>query len=109
MEMHRAVTVGYCCQPCSEVELCQDEASCCVECHITFEEQQASPFLPAELRDELLKRHYELKVAGYPREMMLEHSRWEEPIFRRYCPPGLCEELEGDHHVYEEEGMPLQP
>jgi hypothetical protein len=109
MGMHRAVAVGYCCQPCSDVALCRDDASCCVECHITFEEQQATEYLPPDLRNELLRRHYELKLAGYPRDQMLAHSAWETPLFRRYCPPELCDQLEEDHLVYEREGMPLQP
>ena len=77
--------------------MCTSERNCCVECHFSYEEELALPYLPVPLRARLLDEHRRLEAMGFPDDEVAAHARWEEPVFRLYCPPEVCEQIEDDH------------
>ena len=95
-----------CCTPCQRRGFCRVTASCCIECHMTFEEDHAGPYLPPEILDELRRRHDALAEQGYPPEEIREHTAWEEPIFARYVPREVMMQILSDHEQYEAGNLP---
>lgn len=68
---------------------------------MAWEEQNCGPYLPAAVLQKLIAEHRRLENAGFPDSQMLQHSKWEEAMFRRYCPPEICDQVLVDHEEYE--------
>lgn len=98
-----------CCEPCEQASMCCEQKSCCVECHCSYEELYALPFLPRELADQILREHEDLQRRGFPRDELIDHSRREMVYFRMYCPQDVIDQLDHDHEAYEANEMGLQP
>lgn len=86
-----------CCEPCEVLRYCEQERNCCLECHCSYEETLALPYLPPELQDRLRREHAWLENNGFPPDAVAAHAAWEEAAFRQYCPPEVCEIIESDH------------
>lgn len=89
-----------CCEPCHDLEFCSPRSNCCLECHFSYEEELAAPYLPPHLRRQLHAQHQYLIAIGMPDDEVRKHAEWEEPIFRKYCPPEVCEQIESDHRKH---------
>jgi len=89
-----------CCEPCDIERMCCDDHSCCIECHCTFEEQYALPYLPHEVAVKIAQEHQELQRQGWPADKLKAHSEWEDEWFRRYCPPEIMSQISHDHAAY---------
>ena len=89
-----------CCQPCDALGFCQTKANCCLECHFTYEEELAAPYLPLHLRNQLRAQHEYLIAIRLPHDEVQKHAAWEEQVFRMYCPPEVCAQIERDHDLH---------
>ena len=90
-----------CCGTCStKRHSCNTDYACCVECHFAWEERHALKYLPARIAREIRDQHKELKDAGYPRDKVIRHSKWEDRWFRAYCPDPVVTQIENDHTAY---------
>lgn len=98
-----------CCGNCKDADKCCAQHSCCVECHFSFEESHALRFLPAELAEKIRADHQRIASLGFPRGEIDRHSRWEEAIFIRYCPPAVLQQVLDDHKAYERGELDLMP
>lgn len=81
--------------------MCRTTVNCCLECHMTWEEEMAAPYLPANVLQQLRSEHARLENAGFPPDQVQRHSRWEEAVFQRYCPSEICDQVLVDHAEYE--------
>lgn len=90
-----------CCEPCEDIGTCRTDANCCLECHFSYEEQIALPYLPAHLQRRLVDEHQRLMRNGLPSDAVKAHSERELAWFRRYCPPEIVALVEHDHDLYE--------
>lgn len=95
-----------CCPPCEEKDLCTTTKNCCLECHFTYEEQNAMPHLPPELQQQLIAEHQWLVANNFPPEQMAIHSQQEMEWFRQYVPPAIVAQIDRDHHYYEHGQLP---
>lgn len=80
------------------------ELSCCMRCHVAWEEQHIFPFLPTTIRASLLQEHAELRKNGFPRGPTIEHGLREVGWFRRYVPRSwqyLVAQAEDEHRKLE--------
>ena len=62
----------------------------------------AAPYLPPQVRQQLIEEHRALAEAGYPRDAVLRHAEWEEAVFEQYCPQEVCDQVVIDHAEYED-------
>ena len=73
---------------------------CCTECHFSFEEREALPFLTPKLQAELLKEHKDLEARGFPEKDMLAHSEREIVWFEEAnVPPDILARIREDHRT----------
>lgn len=98
-----------CCGPCDIQSMCCEEHSCCIDCHCTFEEQVALPYLPREIAQRIVSEHQRMQAQGWPSEQLIAHSKWEDQWFRRYCPPEVIAQIDHDHRAYERGLLAPQP
>lgn len=91
-----------CCEPCEDIGTCRTDANCCLECHFSYEEQIALPYLPAHLQRRLQGEHAHLMRNGFPSDAVQAHAEREMAWFRRYCPPEVVALVEHDHDLYEQ-------
>jgi hypothetical protein len=75
------------------------EPACCPDCHLTYEELHAFPYLPPSVRAMLSAQHIALRWAGFPKRMMQTHTRTEEPYYRKYCPQSVVKKVLDDHEA----------
>ena len=74
------------------------KSSCCIECHLEFEEAQILPYLDLATQQRLLNEHQMLREIGYPRTEVHAHSLREMQWFRdAKVPPHLIAKAEKDH------------
>ncbi len=69
----------------------------CLPCHFDYEEKVALPCLPMFWRRWLIAEHVRIRNAGYPAAEVLAHAEREMPIFHRYCPPHVVQQIIDDH------------
>jgi hypothetical protein len=89
-----------CCEPCEVLRLCRPQRNCCLECHFSYEEQIAFPYLPPDIQRSLSLEHNMLQANGFPTAAVEAHAKREEEIFRRYCPKRVCDMIERDHEAH---------
>ncbi len=68
-----------------------------MECHFSYEEALALPYLPPHLQARLRHEHEWLERNRFPEPAVKAHAAWEEAVFRLYCPPSVCQIIERDH------------
>ena len=90
-----------CCDPCEDKGLCSKGRNCCLECHFSFEEELALPFLPLYLQARLKWEHEQLEALGFPPDKVMAHGMWEEYVFSLYCPPEICQRIKEDHAAFD--------
>jgi hypothetical protein len=92
-----------CCQKCQDVrQSCRTDAACCLECHFSYEEKYALPYLPAAAQHRLRREHKQLLAEGLPPHKIHEHAEREMEWFRTYCPPEIVAQIDFDHQEYGE-------
>ena len=92
-----------------------EEAECCVACHLSWEEQYVLPYLPSEHRRWILKEHaffrgHKKATGEWPRKLLVEHAEVEDELFGRYLPTPLLDRMEYEHQVLDHKiknGLPL--
>jgi hypothetical protein len=89
-----------CCGECNERDLCRVSHNCCTECHFSFEEQQALPYLPYHLQQQLIHEHEWLIARGLPHKEVMEHAEREMAWFNEYVPDEIIAQIERDHCYY---------
>lgn len=94
-----------CCGPCSGVGYCRTDVNCCIECHMSWEEEHCGPYLPPEVYAKLQAEHARLAKAGFPPAQLIAHSVWEDAVYKKYCPPELVRQVKIDHSEYEQGRM----
>lgn len=99
---------GVCCDECQSEGSCSTQRTCCVQCHFTFEEEEALPYLPAPLQDRLLQEHAWLLANGLPKDQVVAHAEREMVWFRYYCPPDIVAHIDKDHGFYERGELPVR-
>lgn len=103
-----AMTDPVCCEPCELLRYCRDDRNCCIECHFTYEEALALPYLPRDLQQRIVDEHAALERLGFPERLVILHAKWEEKVFRRYCPADVCELIEQDHEAHGRGQLPAR-
>jgi len=74
------------------------KSSCCIGCHLEFEESKILPYLDLATQQRLLNEHQMLRERGYPRSEVLSHSIREMEWFRNAnVPMHLIAKAEKDH------------
>ncbi len=90
-----------CCGQCQEkLQSCRVDVACCLECHFAYEEKYAFPYLPNAVQHRLRREHKRIKARGFRHDEIQLHSEREEQVFRTYCPPEICAQIEQDHDEY---------
>lgn len=95
-----------CCGKCDEKGLCRPSSNCCIECHFSFEEDLALPYLPHHLQQQLIHEHQWIVARGFPRREVLEHAAREMVWFRQYVPEEIVAQIERDHCYYDHGMLP---
>lgn len=76
----------------------------CLPCHFRDEEKFAMSFLPAQIREHLLREHQEIersfKSGAVPHKLLEEHAALEDGIFPQFLPPSLARSFARDHAAY---------
>ena len=76
----------------------KSKGSCCIGCHLEFEEAQILPYLDLATQQRLLNEHQMLREIGYPRTEVHAHSLREMQWFRdAKVPLHLIAKAEKDH------------
>lgn len=86
-----------CCEPCQVQRFCRPQRNCCLECHFSYEERLALPFLPRHWQVRLVAEHMALERDGFPEADVKAHAAWEEEVFRLYVPASVRQIIERDH------------
>lgn len=91
-----------CCEPCrQQMQSCSTDVACCLQCHFSWEEANCGPYLPGHILTILREEHRRLAAAGFPPQDMARHSKWEEAIYRQYCPVAVVAQVQADHEAWE--------
>lgn len=92
-----------------------EEADCCVACHIAWEEQYVLPYLPIEHQEWILAEHAHMRAirkrdGKWPIQLLIDHAETEDLLFARYLPPPILARMDREHKVLEykiHNGLPL--
>ena len=92
-----------------------EEADCCVACHLSWEEQHALPYLPPHHRAWIRQEHAFMrdrkkKTGLWPTEMLIEHAEVEDELFGLYMPEAVFARMHKEHQVLDykiRNGLPL--
>ncbi len=73
--------------------------TCCLPCHFHYEEEVCFQYLTDLDKDWIKREHKEL--GSHPDiETLLDHSRREREVFKKYCPKEVVERIDADHLHY---------
>jgi hypothetical protein len=75
----------------------KNDAGCCMECHLHYEEDALLPHLPPYYANYIRKEHRRLAAMGYPPAEVKKHTQEEEIIYRSFLPPKLYREVHRQH------------
>lgn len=92
-----------------------EEADCCVGCHLSWEESYVLGYLPRPARQRIVREHealraYRRRMGDWPRQRLIEHAEWEDGVFARYLPEAVLARMKHEHHALDfkiRQGLPL--
>jgi hypothetical protein len=91
-----------CCGQCQDRGYCATDIACCLECHMSMEENKCAPYLPPHVLALLKQEHRRISANGFQRADLERHSQWEEALFRQHrVPPHILHQIHIDHAAFE--------